>query len=64
MRKRFEAQLTLGITPIDQINIPTKCRDEFPPFLRAMQHIYMNNGLSEKIYSLLESVICTQKRTG
>ena len=64
MRKRFEAQLTLGSTPIDQIIIPTKCRDEFPPFLRAMQHIYMDKELSEQIYSLLESVICTQNRTG
>ena len=64
MRKRFEAQLTLGSTPIEQIIIPTKCRDEFPPFLRAMQYIYMDNELSEQIYSLLESVICTKKRTG
>jgi hypothetical protein len=64
MRKRFEAQLTLGSTPIEQIIIPTKCRDEFPPFLRAMQHIYMDKELSEQIYSLLESVICTKQRTG
>jgi len=64
MRKRFEVQLTLGSTPIDQIIIPTKCRDEFPPFLRAMQHIYMDKELSEQIYSLLEKVICTKKPTG
>jgi hypothetical protein len=64
MRKRFEAQMTLGSTPIDQIEIPTKSRDEFPPFLRAMQHIYQNKELSEQIYSLLESAICTKKPTG
>ena len=29
MRKRFEPQLTLGSTPIEQIIIPTKSRDEF-----------------------------------
>ena len=64
MRKRFEAQLTLGSTPIDKIEIPTKCRDEFPPYLRAMQYIYTNKELSENIFSLLESVICTKKPTG
>jgi hypothetical protein len=35
MRKRFEAQLTLGSIPIEKVAIPTKSRDEFPPFLRA-----------------------------
>ncbi len=64
MRKRFEAQLTLGSTPIEKIQIPTKCRDEFPPFLRAMQYIYTHAGLSEQVFSLLESVICTKKATG
>ena len=64
MRKRFEAQLTLVSTPIDQIIIPTKCRDEFPPFLRAMQYVYTDKELSEQIYSLLEKVICTKKSTG
>jgi hypothetical protein len=64
MRKRFEAQLTLGSIPIDKIQIPVKSRDEFPSFLRAMQYIYSDDCLSEKIYSLLESVICTKKFTG
>ena len=64
MRQRFEAQLTLGSTPIEQIIIPTKSRDEFPPFLRAMQHIYMDKELSEKIFSLLESIICSRHATG
>ena len=64
MRKRFEAQLTLGCTPIHEIVIPTKSRDEFPAFLRAMQYIYTNNELNEKIYSLLESIICKKKKTG
>ena len=64
MRKRFEAQLTLGSTPIEQIILPTKSRDEFPPFLRAMQHIYMDKELSEKIFSLLESIICSRHATG
>jgi len=64
MRKRFEAQLTLGSTPIDQIEILAKSRDEFPPFLRAMQYIYTNTEVNEQVYSLLESTICTKKKTG
>ena len=64
MRKRFEAQMTLGSTPIHEIVIPCKSRDEFPAFLRAIQYIYTNKDLSEKIYSLLEAKICTGKKTG
>ena len=64
MRKRFEAQMILGSIPIDLIQIPTKCRDEMPGFLRAMQYIYCNQEVSEQVYSLLESVICTKKPTG
>ena len=64
MRKRFEPQLTLGSTPIEQILIPTKCRDEFPQFLRTMQYVYMNKEFSEQIFKLLESIICTKQPTG
>ena len=64
MRKRFEAQLTLGSIPISKVEIPTKSRDEFPAFLRAMQYIYSNEDLNERIYTLLESKICTKKATG
>jgi len=64
MRKRFEAQLVLGSTPIAQIQIPLKSRDEFPAFLRAMQYIYTDTDLNEHVFSLLESKICTKKRTG
>jgi hypothetical protein len=64
MRKRFEAQLTLGSTPISEIEIPGKSRDEFPAFLRAMQYVYSDEELSSRIFSILESHICTQKATG
>jgi len=64
MRKRFEAQLTLGSTPIKDIEIPLKSRDEFPAFLRAMQYIYTNSELSERIFEMLESKICTKLPTG
>jgi hypothetical protein len=64
MRKRFEAQLTLGSTPIDQIVIPIKSRDEFPAFLRAMQYIYTTPELSERIFGLLELKISPSNPTG
>ena len=64
MRQRFEAQLTLGSTPISDIEIPTKSRDEFPAFLRAMQYIYCNEELSSHIFSLLESTICPKRPIG
>ena len=64
MRKRFEAQLTLGSTPIAEIEICKKSRDEFPAFLRAMQHIYTDKEVSEHIFSLLEGLICTKRPTG
>jgi len=64
MRKRFEAQLTLGSTSIDKIQICTKSRDEFPALLRALQYIYTNQDVNEQIFSLLESLICNKKPTG
>jgi hypothetical protein len=64
MRKRFEAQLTLGSTSIDKIQIPLKCRDEFPSLMRALQHIYTDKDLSERVFSLLESVILPDNNTG
>jgi len=64
MRKRFEAQLTLGSIPIDRVQIPTKSRDELPALLRALQYIYTDKDVSEQVFSLLEAVICTKLPTG
>jgi len=64
MRKRFEAQLTLGSIPIEQIQIPTKSRDELPALLRALQYIYTDKEISEQVFSLLEASICTKLPTG
>lgn len=58
MRKRFEPQLRLGSTPIAEIHIPTNSRDEFPPYLRALQEIYADPELSSEIFSLVEKAVC------
>ena len=58
MRERFDAQMRIGSIPISEIKIPTKSRDEFPPFLRAVQEIYNTPELSEEIFSLVEKAVC------
>jgi len=58
MRERFDAQLRIGSIPISEIKIPTKSRDEFPPFLRAVQEIYNNSELSAEIFDLVEMAVC------
>jgi hypothetical protein len=46
--------------PISEIKIPKNSRDEFPPFLRAVQEIYTTPELSEEIFSLVEKAVCTK----
>ncbi len=60
MRERFDAQLRIGSLPISEIKIPKNSRDEFPPFLRAVQEIYITPELSEEIFSLVEKAVCTK----
>lgn len=59
MRKRFEVQYELGMTPIEEIELPPKSRDELPAVLRALQHIYVTPSLHEAVFSILESSIGT-----
>jgi len=62
MRQRFEQQLSLGSLPISDIKIPTKSRDEMPPTVRALQHIFITSSLNEKEFKLLEEKICNNKK--
>ncbi len=65
MRKRFEHQLDLRITPIPDIQLPIKCRDEMPPILRALQYIFITKTINEQIFTLLEENLCKgKKKTG
>ena len=57
MRKRFEVQYELGATPIEKIEIPLNSRDELPPTLRALQHIYTTPDLNKKAFDILERKI-------
>ena len=57
MRKRFETQLIIGLTPISQIKLPTKSRDELAPTLAALQYIFLNPELNEKVFAIVEKKI-------
>jgi len=65
LRKRFEVQYELGATPIENLRIPTKSRDEMPPVLRALQYIYTTSELNEKVFELLDARVRRgRKQTG
>lgn len=58
MRKRFEPQLALGLTPIAEVVI-TKGRDELAPTLAALKHIFVTPALNEKVFSIVEEKIAS-----
>jgi hypothetical protein len=65
MRRRFEVQLALGVTPIERVFIPLKSRDELPPILAALQWIFQTPEINEEIFALLERrVLAGRKATG
>ncbi len=57
MRKRFDSQLCLGQTPIEDVVIPTKSRDELPPVLAGLQWIFKTPEVNEEVFALLESKV-------
>jgi hypothetical protein len=65
MRQRFEQQLSLGGIPISEVKIRTKSRDEMPPTLVALQTIFVNPVVNQKVFDLLEeSILEGKKATG
>ncbi len=62
MRQRFQQQLSIGITPISEVKIPTKSRDELPPVLAALQHIFITPELNAQVFSILEVKIKADKK--
>ena len=57
MRKVFEPQMTFGQTPIDQIKIDMRARDEIPKLLLGLQHIFCDKTLRQKVFDLLETIV-------
>lgn len=62
MRKRFEAQLSLGCTPIHEVKIPTNTRSHLAALIAALQYIYISPLWNEKIFSLLWGQISKGKK--
>jgi len=61
MRRRFQTQLQLGQTPIEQVVIPLKSRDELPPILAGLQWIFTTPEVNAQIFALLERKIIGDK---
>jgi IS5 family transposase len=65
MRKRFEVQLALGITPIEKVVLPLKSRDELPPILAGLQWIFQTPEINRQVFELLETkLLAGKKATG
>lgn len=62
MRKRFEQQLSLGVLPISEVVFDLKSRHQLMPFLRALQHVFVNKELNDKVFSILEDKILKEKK--
>lgn len=56
MRKTYEPQLTFGQTPIDEIKINMRARDEIPKLLLGLQYIYCNRELRQKVFDILKTI--------
>jgi len=57
MRKIIEPQLELGQTPISEIKINLKSRDELPKILIGLQALFCDHESRTKIFDLLEKLI-------
>jgi len=65
MRKKIEQQKKLGAISISEVKLPLKSRDELPPILMALQHIYVTPELKEEVFRILEEKIMRgKKKTG
>jgi IS5 family transposase len=62
MRKSFEVQLALGAVPIEEVEIPTKSRDELPPTLAALQWIFTTPEVNKEVFDLLEKSILSPRK--
>ncbi len=62
MRKRFEVNPVLNLTPIENVKLPLKSRDELPPILAALQYIFVTPSLNERIFKLIEKDVVEGKK--
>jgi IS5 family transposase len=62
MRQRFEQQISIGGIAIKDVQFPLKSRDELPPVLKTLQHIFITPELNEQVFVILEEKVCKDKK--
>ncbi len=63
MRRRFEVNPGLSITPIESVKLPLKSRDELPAILSGLQWIFSNTELNEDIFKIIEKKVIACNNT-
>lgn len=63
MRKGYSNQLRLDSVPIEQVELNLKSRDGIIPVLRALQQVYRDRELSDRILGLVAADINGKTRT-
>ncbi len=65
MRKRFEPQMLLGQLPINETPIPLKSRGRLVPLVASLKEIITNAEWNEKVFTILENkIVSDKKKTG
>lgn len=63
MRQAYSDQLRLDTVPIAEVKLNLQCRDRIVPVLRALQHVYCDGELTDKILRLIGEDINQDSRT-
>ena len=63
MRKAYSKQRQLDSVPIDQVELNLECRDSIIPVLRALQQVYSDWTLTEKVLDLIGQDVNGNSRT-
>ena len=63
MRQAYSNQLRLDTVPIVEVELNLQCRDRIVPVLRALQHVYCDGELTDKILRLIGEDINQDSRT-
>lgn len=63
MRQAYSNQLRLDTVPISKVQLNLQCRDRIVPVLRALQHVYSDSELTDKILGLIAADVNEDSRT-
>lgn len=62
MRERFEHQMSIGQKPIEETFINPKSKNAIDELLAALKEIYCDKGYNNKVFSILERHILSDKK--